>query len=235
MKKVLLLVMLIVSVGTLQAQWSLTPEVGVASSFQINSGDNEWRAGWKLGASVEYDLVPGLFALQSGLFYTNRQSRHSDLYVNSEEGEMIIFENKMKRHFIQMPLMGKFRFKVEENVYFTVGAGLYGAVRVGSRQEWYPGWSLGGYGGGYGYGNGYGNGYYTSNYYGNYDSYAHSDNLRHFDWGLTGAIGLEIKKFVMNLGYDFALGQEFKYGYDSVGAHYHTLSLSVGYKFSIGK
>ena len=54
-----------------------------------------------------------------------------------------------------------------------------------------------------------------------------------FDWGLSFQAGLEIGSCVMNVGYDASLGKE--YEYDSVDLKYHTFSLSVGYKFKLGK
>ena len=38
---------------------------------------------------------------------------------------------------------------------------------------------------------------------------------------------------MINVGYDASLGKE--YEYDSVDLKYHTFSLSVGYKFKLGK
>jgi len=242
MKKVLFLMMLIVTTGTLKAQWSITPEVGMTSALQIGYGTDNWRSGWKVGAGIEYELKPGLFALKSGLYYMNRKSEHFDYYMDSESEEWAWIESKMNRHLLQIPLMGKLSFRVDDDVYFTVAAGPYFALHLSRNQSWYPGY------GGYGYGYGYDLaidhpkylGYGQGSYHYDYSGYANntdlpSEHVRPFDWGLTGSIGLEIKKWVINLGYDFALGEEFKEGYDSIGAHYHTLSLSAGYKFSIGK
>jgi len=227
MKKILLLAMLIVSVGTLKAQWSITPEVGMSSSFQINSTDN-WYSGWKIGAGVEYELKPECFALKSGLYYTNRRSRHFEQFFDSESEEWGLIESKAKRHFLQVPLMGKFSFRIDDDVRFTVAAGPYFALQIIDSQEWYPAY-------GYNYGYYPGSSSYNYGYGGYYGNLYTSNDFRNFDWGLTGSIGLEIKNWVINLGYDFALGEEFKYGWDSVGAHYHTLNLTAGYKFSLGK
>ena len=54
-----------------------------------------------------------------------------------------------------------------------------------------------------------------------------------FDWGLSFQAGVEVASWVINVGYDVSLGKE--YQYDSAGLKYHTLSLSVGYKFKLGK
>ena len=54
-----------------------------------------------------------------------------------------------------------------------------------------------------------------------------------FDWGLSFQAGLEIGSWMINVGYDASLGKE--YEYDSVDLKYHTFSLSVEYKFKLGK
>ena len=63
-----------------------------------------------------------------------------------------------------------------------------------------------------------------------HESWTHDNS---FDWGLSFQAGLEIGSCVMNVGYDASLGKE--YEYDSVDLKYHTFSLSVGYKFKLGK
>lgn len=50
---------------------------------------------------------------------------------------------------------------------------------------------------------------------------------------LTPETGLEVHRWVMNVGYDVSLGKEWKG--DSAGLNYQTVSLSVGYKFKLGK
>ena len=44
---------------------------------------------------------------------------------------------------------------------------------------------------------------------------------------------MEIKQCFINFGYDVSLGKEHKGG--SIEANYHTLALTAGYKFKLGK
>ena len=107
-----------------------------------------------------------------------------------------------------------------------------GDKNIGKYNEYTPGGSdgYGSYGSGSYYygGNVYGGGWLGQGF--SHESWTH-DNT--FDWGLSFQVGLEIGSCVMNVGYDASLGKE--YQYDSVDLKYHTYSLSVGYKFKLGK
>ena len=59
------------------------------------------------------------------------------------------------------------------------------------------------------------------------------EGLRAFDWGISATVGVEIKQCFINFGYDVSLGKEHKGG--SIEANYHTLALTAGYKFKLGK
>jgi len=54
---------------------------------------------------------------------------------------------------------------------------------------------------------------------------------RTFDWGINAMVGIETKRWVTKLQYDMSLGKES--GGDPIGVNYHTLTLSVGYKFHL--
>ena len=54
---------------------------------------------------------------------------------------------------------------------------------------------------------------------------------RRFDWGVSSNIGIETHHWYAKLQYDLSLGKEGKN--DVIGANYHTLTLSVGYKFGL--
>ena len=57
------------------------------------------------------------------------------------------------------------------------------------------------------------------------------DKDRKFDWGVTANVGVEIRNWYTKLQYDLSLGKENKR--DAIDANYHTLTLSVGYKFHL--
>ena len=145
---------------------------------------------------------------------------------------------KTNRHFLQVPLMANLSFRLAENVRLNLAAGPYVAYSVGDKNigkynEYTPGYS-GGYGSyGFNYYGGNGGYLYGDGWIGQGFSYESRTHDNPFDWGLSFQAGLEIGSCVMSVGYDASLGKE--YDYDSVDLKYHTFSLSVGYKFKLGK
>ena len=252
MKKFVLFVMLMMSVVSVSAQrWSLTPEVGMTAvqrggSSYIDEPGYTWNARWKIGVGVEYVVKPDRFSLKSGLYYAQRgYSRQSTSFGNiyptiDDQSESTFSKSyyKTRRHFLQVPLMANLSFRLADNVRLNLAAGPYIAYSMGDKNiavynEYTPGNSSSheSYGSIYYGGNGgylYGGGWVEKGF--SHESWTHDNS---FDWGLSFQAGLEIGSCVMNVGYDASLGKE--YEYDSVDLKYHTFSLSVGYKFKLGK
>ena len=221
MKKFVLFVMLMMSVVSVSAQrWSLTPEVGMTAVKRggfsyIDEPGYTWNARWKIGVGVEYVVKPDRFSLKSGLYYTQRgYSDHivsyGNIYPMPEEQSEVVFSeinSKLNRHFWHVRL--------------NLAAGPYVAWSMGDKNSFgYMAYEKTGKEYGYGWkGSGFSD-----------DRWTH-DNP--FDWGLSFQAGLEIGSWMINVGYDASLGKE--YEYDSVDLKYHTFSLSVGYKFKLGK
>lgn len=72
MKKIIstvMLMMMLMCVTEVSAQWSVTPEVGMNVTKYKGSPS---AIGFKAGAAVSYTFGSGLFSLQSGLYYVQR-------------------------------------------------------------------------------------------------------------------------------------------------------------------
>ena len=143
--------------------------------------------------------------------------------LGEEQSEVVFSEinSKLNRHFWQVPLMANFSFRLTDHVRLNLAAGPYVAWSMGDKNSFgYMAYEKTGKEYGYGWkGSGFSD-----------DRWTH-DNP--FDWGLSFQAGLEIGSWMINVGYDASLGKE--YEYDSVDLKYHTFSLSVGYKFKLGK
>jgi hypothetical protein len=227
---VFILLMMMMSAGSLKAQWSVTPEAGITAVKRGGNLNNGWSAGWKLGVGVAYDLNER-FGLTSGMYYMQRGYSYGfgfEYQDSYSKPNYMYLSGKMNSHFLQLPVMAKYSWKLAEEVKMNVAAGPYIALNIGSDWESttfsniYNGENR--YQGGYGYDYGYGH---------KSGSGAGPLKGRSFDWGLSGSVGVEVKNWVANMGYDLSLAKEG--WWDNVNPKYHTISLSVGYKFQLGK
>ena len=110
--------------------------------------------------------------------------------------------------------MANLSFKLAEDIRLNVGVGPYIAVSVLDKGM-FGGWSV------------------ASEESAKFYTYDPCEGLRAFDWGISSTVGVEIKQCFINFGYDVSLGKEYKGG--SIEANYHTLALTAGYKFKLGK
>lgn len=249
MRKILLMMVCVWMIGwTVKAQsgWSLTPEAGITAVQRVN-GDG-WRPGVKVGANLGYQFEPKWIGLKFGLFYTNRGYSKGDFLYKNElpDGatQIGLKGGSITQHFLQLPVMADFSWKVK-NVRMHLGVGMYAGVSLSNHWQWGSWMSVTSaapetkmYSSYQGYG------------YGSDGLYGYDENpfrgQNSFDWGLTTSFGIEVDNWVMNVGYELSLGDEGTnyniHGYNwgayevrSIGANYNTLSLTVGYKFKLGK
>ena len=188
------------------AQVSVTPEVGIGANMRTNLVDNKWKPTVKVGAAVEFP-VSRVFSFQTGLYYM--QKGFSDITPAYSNASARWMENvTVKRHLLQVPIMAKLTWQVGEKTSLFWAGGMYEIVA----------------------GTGYVDGTNRTNEDIFKERYTYDKN---FDWGVSSNVGVEVNKVVMKAGYDLSLGKESEL--DNISANYHTLSLSVGYKFNIGK
>lgn len=225
MKKIVCLFVLLMCAGVMQAQWSVSPELGITAVNRNETGNERWNAGWKLGVAVEYQFTP-LFSLKSGIHYTQRKSELLPYMWYDEEGDLFMSTGNNKRHFLQLPVMAQLGWNLGNNTRLNIAAGPYVGYCIHHPYGYgiynYSSISDGEYSYGYGTGGLYG---------GNYNPYK---DMPSFDWGASFAVGLEVKDLYFNVGYDMSLAKEYK-KHNDTSIKYHTLSLTVGYKFRIGK
>lgn len=132
------------------------------------------------------------------------------------------------RHFLQLPVLAKFHWQVNKDTKVFFGVGPYIGVCLktkvdgnqrliegtfpGTMQQYYDGFV------------------YGEDEWGNPNLFLY-DKDRKFDWGVAANIGVEIHNWYTKVQYDLSLGKESKR--DAIGANYHTLTLSAGYKFHL--
>ena len=184
---------------------TLSPEVGISMLRRPPYGE-DWRPSAKAGIAVDFNLTKH-FGIESGLFYTFR-------HYKIDDG--------------QLPVLAKFHWQVNKDTKVFFGVGPYIGVCLktkvdgnqrliegtfpGTMQQYYDGFV------------------YGEDEWGNPNLFLY-DKDRKFDWGVAANIGVEIHNWYTKVQYDLSLGKESKR--DAIGANYHTLTLSAGYKFHL--
>lgn len=97
MKKIVscVMLMMMMCVATVSAQWSVTPEAGMNVTKYKGSPS---AIGFKAGAAVSYTFGSGLFSLQSGLYYVQRGTGKS--FFGTAYGKGVDKDGKEQDRFI---------------------------------------------------------------------------------------------------------------------------------------
>lgn len=206
MKKMIVFVCILFVISVqVKAQWSVTPEVGIAAIKNNGFGGDGWIIGPKTGVGLGYQFNHNM-GLKSGLYYAQRGFSMDGVYEPTGEYHAAHSEIKFRRHFLQIPFLFNYSCPLNNDVVLNFAAGPYIALSV--KDHWNE-----------------------SALIETYMPDLMGDN-RIFDWGVSASAGVEIKKkWIINLNYDLSLGEESEN--DGLNANYHTVGLSVGYKFSL--
>ena len=228
MKKLTVISALLMSACALNAQdITHSPEAGSSAVLRHGWGQG-WRPAAKIGVSADFNLNKH-FAIESGLFYTFRGYTINNGGTYSNEYSTWTEHVSQTRHFLQMPVLAKFKWSIDKNTKLFWGVGPYVGVCLKNKFDSNP--------------------YYMNNsypdemhqYYDGYmagtDQFGNSnlflyEKANSFDWGITSNIGIESNNWVFKLQYDLSLGKEGSSN-DVITANYHTLSLTLGYKFHL--
>lgn len=218
MKKIVFLLILFVSCIEAKAQWSIIPDVGFSVIKRNDFGDG-WGTGIKGGVNLEYQMSSNL-GMRTGLIYASRGYSLGPAFGRVEYlSEDIVYEmpytNKLRRNFLQVPVLFIYTHNLNQSLALSFGVGPYVGVSV---KDYWEG------------------GYIEEHYWEenenecNYKSVF--EGLNGFDWGITSSAAIDIDQWRVAISYDLSLGEEDKYS--GINANYHTLSISVGYKFYLG-
>lgn len=108
MKKLTVISALLMSACALNAQdITLSPEAGI-SAVQRHGWGQGWRPAAKIGVSADFNLNKH-FAIESGLFYTFRGYTINNSGTYSNEYSTWTEHVSQTRHFLQMPVLAKFK------------------------------------------------------------------------------------------------------------------------------
>ncbi|WP_304250894.1 porin family protein [Parabacteroides gordonii] len=257
MKKIVscVMLMMMMCVATVSAQWSVTPEAGMNVTKYKGSPS---AIGFKAGAAVSYTFGSGLFSLQSGLYYVQRGTGKS--FYGTAYGKGVDQDGKEQDRYISFSpgglwyggtgVLGGYYgngsfFPTDmrvDGITLTEGSTRrdYLQLPILGRFNWEVGKDVklhiaaGPY-------LAYGisgksksktmemseKGYSTT--YDSWEPFGKYSSHRRFDWGLMFNAGIEVKRFTLNASYDLGLGKE--YESQDIDLKYQTVSFTVGYRF----
>ena len=103
------------------------------STTQRNDTQKQWNPSTKVGLSIDVDLKEH-FSLETGLYYNLKKYTETAWKFSNEYAEW--FDNiSKKRHFLQVPIIAKYKFSINHNTKFFVGAGPYVAICLKNKIE----------------------------------------------------------------------------------------------------
>lgn len=238
-----------------QEGWSVMPEAGVTVSQRVNG--STWHPAVRAGVAVDYTFKSGWIGIKSGLYYTYRgNSLYPSVLLDMNENciALGVQRGRITQHFLQVPVVADFSWKVNNRWRMHFEAGMYAAYSVKNNWEWRNDgathfWAMtpelkeimeeq------------YGFQFKGEQSVGTADKSLNDNPYvghSHFDWGIATGIGLEVDNWQFKAGYELSLGDEGEpyviqstpwvgyHNYPSIGANYNTLMLTIGYRFKVGK
>lgn len=167
---------------------TLGAKAGVALST-TSVDEYDMTVGFDVGAVVDFNFSRNLF-VRTGLDFVMKGAK-LDLYTGKMVGTVAEYNNKYTRvhlNYLQLPLMVGYRTPVSPGVFVYASGGVYGSYGI---------WASGKY-------------RYSTNLIEekneniDYDSFDDLQ-LKKFDFGLVGAIGVEYDRYSVNIGYEYGL------------------------------
>lgn len=238
MRKVYLAIILLCSFPVLYSQVKFTPEVGVGILKDRQDGGNA-TVSPRVGIGMDYFFSHKEcgWGITSGLYYYYKKSNSSITmatfqnergewqyipFVDYTQGSLIpdagmvqkqvlTYGFDTRRDFLQLPIMAKYKWKINETYALSVAAGGYVAVGVGGKHHIHE----------YDYDLETSNIEYTKTEINPYDVIRYN----RFDAGFSSRFTFQMEKFVFNVNYEVNLYRRNDVGYENL------ISVSAGYTF----
>ena len=153
MRKLISLLVLLQAVCTLGAQVKLTPEVGVS---MLKTGYDNASVGVspRVGVGLDYffNQNENNWAVSSGLYFYQKKQMSSasllhttdngiypldkyasaDFFQNGKADHYQFIQDKSHREYLQLPVMAKYKYDIDEHYAVALSVGGYAAYRIGS-------------------------------------------------------------------------------------------------------
>lgn len=221
MKRVFLAIVALVFVSFgAKAQWSITPEAGMTAVMSPSAmWGNSWIPSWRLGAGVDYQFSNSRWAISSGVFLTERvkQVNIGGGLIEQPGGSYYASHRPLMQYkdaatSFYVPIMAKYTIPLADEVRLSLATGFYAGYCFARSER-------------------------NLHDYMQHDEHVIYifDNPNYFDWGVLFRTGLEVKNWVVSAGYEASLGVEEREANITDRNVFHTVTLSIGYKFTLGK
>lgn len=229
MRKLIFMLVLLQAVCTLRAQVKLTPELGV-SMLKTDYANASVGVSPRIGVGLDYffNRNENKWAISSGLYFYQKKQMTSasllhtdngiyplDKYWSSDfyqTGKIDLYQfiqDKSHREYLQLPVMVKYKYDINEHYAIALSVGGYAAYRIGSGGSYKetslkPGESK--------------------------PSYVEKENNSfpsdtRWEAGFSTKLSLYAHKMVVNCGYDLNILHW------NTNKNQHLISLGVGYCF----
>lgn len=186
------------------------------------AGDNKFKKnklGFMIGGNVNYRFFSNI-VVQSGFHLIKKGSfKHEDRIVDLDGPQKRIdVKNTVDANYIQIPLNLGIEIPIKRGLNFSINAGVFGAYgfKGQTKQEGYEATIL--------------NGVYdntTSLDRNGYDTFSNT-NLKRFDYGIGGNVGIIYDIFILRFQYDHGLANV---ATDALGTEWKTRNYAFCFGF----
>lgn len=213
---------------------SLTVNAGTTlSDMRIKDYDTDMRFGFRGGVGLEMDLSNNFF-LQTGLNVAMKGSKATlslygwDINGDGYSPDYYLSEGKIKTTYLILPLKAGYRLNVAESTRVNFSFGPYFGYGIGGKYKGAEAFEYGKLPDG--------NQPITNIVFPNvqystfeYDSFS-DETLKRFDMGLTIEAGIEYKRILLNIGYEYGFINHSRTDYSSYNS---SLFMTLGYRINI--
>lgn len=201
--------------ATAQITWNVKAGVGIAT-FAGDSGDgnSKMKLGWKVGVGIEKPLsanwliMPSLEFKQKGSAWEGQET-----YYDYEE-HYYSYEDVVTLNYLQLPILGAYRTRLNDDFNLTLKAGPYLAYALSGDYEWSDNEGDNG----------------SADIFGKEMELEGLESSR-FDFGLALGADVEYHRFVVGAEAEFGFIPCFKNTEDNISIRNISAYITVGYKF----
>ena len=219
-----IIILFILTGSSLHAQdltFSVTAHAGAnLSNMDVQEIKTNPKFGYKAGVSVEFNLPKKLF-IQTGVDLTTKGAKRKwtiqgDLNGDGYFNDKVSYAENINTTYLILPIRAGYRLSVSDIIRMNLSLGPYFGYGIGgkmkSKSEGYMGTSSG----------------ETEAFSDEYRINSFSQTaLKRFDMGLSGNVGIEYQRLLLNVGYEYGF---INHSRTTLSSYNNNLYLTLGYR-----